>query len=52
MIKTRRSLRTVYLRTPWGPFSTKFKATANDLGQERTQLKCYKVFMLSGTKIC
>ena len=35
-------------------FSAKFKATTNELCQEKTQLKCYEVFLLTSNchKIC
>ena len=41
-------------QAPWGPFSAKFKATANDLRQDRTQLRCYKDILLTDNyhKIC
>ena len=42
------------LQTLWGMFSAKFKVTANELRQERTQLRCYKNIMLTSNcyKIC
>ena len=42
------------LQAPWGLFSAKFKATANELHQEKTQLRCYEDILLTGNchKIC
>ena len=36
------------LQAPWGLFSAKFKATANELHQEKNQLRCYEDIMLTG----
>ena len=41
-----------HLKAPWGPFSTKFKATANELCQKRTQLRCYEDILLTGNWTC
>ena len=46
--KTRISQNADCLQTIWGPFSIKFKATAIELDQERTQLRCYKDILLNG----
>ena len=37
-----------------GPVLSKFQATANELAQEKTRLRCYKDIMLTGNchKIC
>ena len=53
-MKTRTSQGAEYLRKPWGLFSTKLNATANKLGREKTQIKCYKDIHLTGNwhKIC
>ena len=49
-IKTGTSQSAERLQAPWGLFSTNFKATANELQQERTQLRCYKDVLLNATK--
>ena len=36
------------LQAPWGLFSAKFKATANELHQEKTQLRWYEDILLTG----
>ena len=38
------------LQTPWSLFSKKFKVTANELRQEKTQLRCYEDIMLTGSR--
>ena len=35
------------LEAPWGLFSAKFKATANELHQAKTQLRWYKDILLT-----
>ena len=43
-----------YLRKPWNTFPEKFNATANELGQSKTQLSCHKDILLTTCchKIC
>ena len=36
------------LQTPWGLFSAKSKATANELHQEKTQLRWYEDILFTG----
>ena len=36
------------LQAPWGLFSTKFKIFANELHQEKTQLRGYRDILLTG----
>ena len=36
------------LQAPWGLFSAKFKAIANKLHQEKTQLRWYEDIRLTG----
>ena len=40
--------RTKCLRARWGPLLAKLLGTANELGQRKTQLKCYKFVPLTG----
>ena len=42
------------LLVPWGLFSVKFKATANELHHEKNQLRWYEDILLTGNchKIC
>ena len=47
-IKTGTSQSTERLQAPWGLFSAKFKATANELHQEKTQLRWYEDILLTG----
>ena len=35
------------IQAPWGLLSAKFKATANELRQERIQLRCYEEILLT-----
>ena len=35
------------LRKPWGLFSAKFKASSNELNEERSQLRCYEDILLT-----
>ena len=53
-IKVRISQCAECFETLWGLFSAKFKATANELRQERTQLRYYQDILLTGNchKIC
>ena len=41
--------KTTCLRTQWGPLLAMFLATANKLGQRKTQLKCHKYILLTGS---
>ena len=41
-IKTGTSHSAERLQATWGPFSAKYKAFANELHQEITQLRCYE----------
>ena len=54
MMKARTSQSAECLRKPWGPFSAKFKATANELDQGRILLMYYEDILFSGNrhKIC
>ena len=36
------------LQAPWGLFSANFKAIANELHQEKTQLRWYEDILLTG----
>ena len=47
-IKTGTSQSAERLQAPWGLFSAKFKATANELHQEKTQLRWYEDILLTG----
>ena len=47
-IKTETSQSAERLEAPWGLFSAKFKATANEIHQEKTQLRWYEDFLLTG----
>ena len=47
-IKTGISQGAERLQAPWGLFSTKFKATANEHHQEKTQLRWYEDILLTG----
>ena len=38
----------MHLQAPWGLFSAKFKAIANELRQEKTPLRWYEDILLSG----
>ena len=53
-IKTQTSQSAERLTAPWGLFSVKFKATANELRQEKAQLRCYEYILPTGNchKIC
>ena len=46
-IKTGTSQNAERLQAPWALFSAKFKATANELHQEKTQLRWYKDILLT-----
>ena len=46
-IKTATSQSAERLQAPWSLFSAKFKAPANELHQEKTQLRCYKDILLT-----
>ena len=41
-MKTETSRSVEHIQAPWGLFSEKFKATANELHQDKTQLRCYE----------
>ena len=47
-MKARTSQSEERLQAPWGLFSAKFKATANELHQEKTQLRWYEDILLTG----
>ena len=47
-MKTRTPQSGLCFQTPLGPFSAKFKVTANELGQGRIQLRCYEDILLNG----
>ena len=47
-IKTGTSQSVEGLQAPWGLFSAKFKATANELYQEKTKLRWYEDILLTG----
>ena len=47
-INTRTSQSAEALEAPGGLFSAKFKATPNELHQEKTQLRWYKDILLTG----
>ena len=36
------------LQAPWGLLSAKFKATVNELDQEKIQLRCYEDILFTG----
>ena len=42
------------LQAPWGVYSANFRATANELRQEKNQIRCYEDILLTGNcrKIC
>ena len=46
VIKTKTWQSVELIITPWGLFPTKLKATANELGQRKTQLRCYEDILL------
>ena len=49
-IKTGTSQSAERLQAPWGLFSAKFKATATELREEKTQLMWYEVILLTAIK--
>ena len=53
-IKTGTSQSAERRQAPWNLFSAKFNATANDLDQEKTQLRCHEDILYTGNcyKIC
>ena len=47
-MKTGTSQSAERLQAPWGLFLAMFKATANELRQEKSQLRCYEDIVLTG----